>query len=612
MSADIQKNNTGVLSFTNLLPGFLALSWRLPSIILSLRNALKMKADAKMSIGIVLERNAEKYPTKNAVLYENTRLTHLQFNQKINQYANYFIEKGVKKGDVVIVFIENRPELLMIIGALAKIGAIASLINTNQRKKVLLHSINQDPGKTFIIGEELLDAFNEIKAELDLNDSYSVFFQVDRGEKTSPKGMLDLSVLIKQSPDTNPPTTGSVTLKDRFVNIFTSGTTGLPKASIQMHRRWIMCFYWLGKANLNLKANDVMYISIPFFHANALAIAWPSAASGGAAMAIRRHFSASNFWSDIEKYKATSFVYIGELCRYLFNRPADPTDSQNRVTKIVGNGLQPEIWKAFKKRFGISKVFEFYGAADGTTGFTNILNIDETVGLCPSPFAVVEFDVEADQPLQGENGFLRKVKKGESGLLITKLTDSTPFTGYTNKAANEKKILRDVFENGDAWFSTGDLMQDIGFRHLRFVDRLGDTFRWKGENVSTREVEKNINVFPQVKGSAVYGVLVPGANGRAGMAAISSYVKPEEFDFQGLATLLRENVPSYAVPLFIRLVPEFNTTATHKILKNELRDEGMDPDKVQSSLYVLLPKAPAYVPLTKPLYKEVIAGKYQL
>ena len=600
-----------VLKFTDLIPGILSILWRLPTIIKSMKTTMNMKPEDRVSIGRILEHNAIKYKNRNAILFEDEKYTHGEFNDAINRYANYFASSGLERGNVAVVFLDNRPELLMIIGAMAKLGTIASLINTNQRGKVLLHSMTLDPGKILIIGEELLDAFEEIKPQLNLSEKDKVYFVPDSGEMPVPDGYLDLSELIKDSPVTNPHTTNEIMAQDRFANVFTSGTTGLPKASIQTHRRWLSCYNLFGGINLNLNSNDVMYVSIPFFHTNALIVSWPPAARGGAALAIRRKFSVSNFWKDIHKFNASAFIYIGEICRYLINQPPGPDDRKNRVNKIVGNGLRPDIWKPFKKRFGISKVFELYGAADGTTGFTNTFNLDCTVGWCPSAYAIARYDVDMDEPIKDENGFMQKVDVGDSGLMIFEISDTVPFAGYTNKEDNEKKIFRDVFQKGDVWYNSGDLLRDIGFKHAQFVDRLGDTFRWKGENVSTNEVEEVVNSIPLVSSSTVYGAAIPGTDGRAGMAAIISNTEPDKFDFKEVANSLRKDLPSYAVPIFLRFLTKFETTETHKIKKSNLKSEGIDPDKIKDHLFVLLPESAEYVPLTGDIYNEIVKGKYR-
>ncbi|MCJ7774379.1 MAG: AMP-binding protein, partial [Desulfobacterales bacterium] len=373
MGSGGQPKLTHVIKFTDLLPGLFSLVWRIPSIAMSMKTYLGFEDDTPLSMGHVLEENARKYANNTAILYENTRITHKEFNESINRYANYFIARGMKKGDRAIVLVDNRPELLMFIGAMSKIGAVSSLINPNQRGEVLLYSINLTRGNVFIVGEELLEAFEEIKAKLELTENDAVLFVPEEGNMPMPDGYVNLLDEIRDSSKDNPSTVKDVTLKDPFAYVFTSGTTGLPKASIQTHRRWFGGLYWFGRIVMNLKPKDIHYCTLPFCHTNALNVSWGACGGKGTAMAIRRKFSVSNFWLDVRKYNANSFIYIGELCRYLMNSASTPDDRDNRIEKIVGNGLRPEIWKQFKNRFGISKVYELYGAAEGPLIFTNLL-----------------------------------------------------------------------------------------------------------------------------------------------------------------------------------------------------------------------------------------------
>ena len=338
---------------------------------------------------------------------------------------------------------------------------------------------------------------------------------------------------------------------------------------------------------------------------------WSAALANGAAMAIRRKFSASHFWEDTRKFNATAFNYIGETTRYLMNQPAKPDDRNNPVEKIVGNGLRPDIWKPFKKRFGISKVYEFYGATEMLLAFYNLLNLDNTMGFNLDPYAIVRYDLDTDEPVRSKNGFFEKVDRGEAGLLLGEILDRTPFAGYTDEASSRKKIFRDVFAPGDMWLNTGDMVRDLGFRHAQFVDRLGDTFRWKGENVSTAEVEEIVNSFPDISHSAVYGVVIQGTDGRAGMASLVPSVPVPQFDFQGFCDHLHRALPSYAVPIFIRIKTEFDTTDTHKIKKTDLKKEGFDLDQLSDPVYVLLPGSNEYTPLTREIHEGIIQGQYR-
>jgi len=523
----------------------------------SVNELLELNDSDLISIGGILEKNAILYKDKTAILYENLSYTHFEFNALINRYAHVFQQHGIKKGTVAVVFLENRLETLVLISALAKLGAVASLINANQKGAVLKHSIETDQGDYFIIGEERIADFEAVRPELKNLENTTFFELKNHGAAPTPPDYVPLSELIKTASTENLPITKTITLGDRFANVFTSGTTGMPKASIQTHKKWYLCYHWYGQVNMGIQSDDVFYVPIPFFHTNAMIVAWPSAASGGAALAIRRKLSISNFWKDVTKFNVSAFIYIGEICRYLMNKPPAETDTTHRIQKVVGNGLRPDIWKAFKKRFNIPEVYELYGASDGIVSYTNVFNLDCTVGLCRSEYAIVKYDVDNEVPYQNAAGLMEKVAIGEAGLLLGQITEATPFPGYVNKAKNQEKILRNVLIKGDQWFNTGDLIRDLGFHHAQFVDRLGDTFRWKGENVSTAELEAILNQFPEVAHSAVYGVALPHTDGKAGMATIHSAVPLAVFDFTQFAKAAKKALPSYAVPIFLRFVSDF-------------------------------------------------------
>ncbi|MBU0994570.1 MAG: long-chain-acyl-CoA synthetase [Proteobacteria bacterium] len=601
-----------VVTFRDLLPGIISRVPRIPSLLKTVFEMKTVSMNDINSVGMVIERNAAMHPEKRALLYEDQVFTHKELNEAVNRYANYFISEHIQKGDVVGVFMENRPELVMIISALAKVGAIASLINPNQTGKILLHSVNITCKNLFIVGEEMRDAFEEIRPDLNLSAPAKIYFLADGSDMKPPEGYLDLTRISGGFPLTNPSTTKEIRLKDPFAYVFTSGTTGLPKASIQLNFKWVGAGRWFGRFNMDLTSDDTMYIPLPFYHTNGLHVAWATAAISGAAIAIRRKFSASNFWNDTRKFNTTTFMYIGEILRYLMNQPPKSDDRDNPVKKIVGNGLRPDIWKQFKKRFDIPHVYEFYGAAEGPSIFTNFFNIDCSVGLCPTPYAIAEYDIDDGDVIRDQNGFLKKVKPGRPGLMLTEITNLSPYIGYTNKEESDKKVFRDVFKKGDMWFNTGDLMREIGLKHLQFVDRLGDTFRWKGENVSTTEVEEMVNQIDGISSATAYGVAIPGTDGRAGMVSIITDTLEDDINKKELAQRLKKDLPSYAVPIFIRVKTQFETTATFKIKKTNLKTDGFDPEKIPDPLYVLLPGEDEYTPLAKPVYDAIIAGKYKL
>lgn len=558
------------IQFQDLLPGVQSAAKRLPQIVKGGLATFTLFNDLPYSLGSIIEYNAKKYANNNALLFDGGSYTYKSFNDKINQFAHYFQSIGIKHGDVVIVFLENRPETVLLVGALAKLGAIASLINPNQRQEVLLHSINIGKSDYFIIGAELEAAFVEVQSELDLENAHLLLIEDGKREKVDAP-FINLDEAIQSMPTKNPKTTKDVKAKDHLAYIFTSGTTGKPKAAIQTHKQWLRCMNWFGNINVGLKPSDVLYVSVPFYHATAFMIGWSTAFANGATLAMRRKFSTTNFWKDVNQFDVTAFVYIGEICRYLLNAPESIYERDNKVTKVVGNGMRPEIWGKFKERFQIEEVLELYAASDGNVIFTNTFNVDNCVGWSPTEIAIVEYDVEDDEVIYDKNGNLKKVSTGEVGLMLSKITNLFPFAGYANAKNNEKKIFRNVFKQGDAWFNTGDLMRDVGFKHAQFVDRVGDTFRWKGENVSTAELEDVINKFPAVDLAAVYGVSIPNTDGKAGMAAI---VVNEPLDYEAFYAYLEKNLPSYAIPIFIRICERLDVTHTQKIKKAGLKNDS--------------------------------------
>ncbi len=569
--------------------------------------------ESKDSIGLRIEQRARDFPERMIMYYEEEKYTNFKFNSFVNQYANYFLDKvGLKKGDIAVVFLENRSEIMFTIIAMAKIGVISSLINTRQQDQSLIHSITHAPGNVFIIGEELIDPFLSIQSRLNLteNQVQNLFFVPDKGIINTPEGFINLKEEIKDSPIANPPTTPEIQLKVPYCYIFTSGTTGLPKAAVITNGHTIGSAFFWAFIVMDMTPEDVTYITTPIFHSNAINIGFASVLGGGGAMAIRRKFSASNFLKDARKYGCTAFNYVGEICRYLYNQPPRDDDKDHPIVKCAGNGIKPEFWMDFKNRFGIERIHEQYGATERfIPNFANIFNLDKTVGYSSVQYAMVKYDIGNDEPMRDKNNHMIRVEPGEIGLLIGPV-DPKSFYMYRDKKATEKKVFRDVFIDGDMWVNTGDLLRDIGFRHALFADRLGDTYRWKGENVSSEEMEILVNSFDQIEYSCAYGVLIPGTEGRAGMI---SFIKKgdEEFDFDSFSEFVNDKIPAYAIPIFIRVKKEFATTATDKIQKVKLKQEGYNIKKIEDPIYVLLPRSSKYIPLTKKIYEGIKAGEYR-
>ncbi|MBS1120079.1 MAG: atuH [Deltaproteobacteria bacterium] len=555
----------------------LALGRKLPSIVRGLRIARKTDRSEALSIGWYLQRNARVWPERTALIFEDRRYTHRELDEAANRWANALAARGIRKGDAVAVFVDNRPELLFAVAGIVKLGAIAAMINSRQHGRALEHSLKVAKAVCVVVGEELWGPYQAVHRVLSLPGD-RVLWLADRGTVPAPAGTSDTRELLGNASLASPPQLADVQLGDPCFYIYTSGTTGLPKASIMSHFRWVKGGGAFGMAALGLGVEDVLYVPLPLYHSSALVLGWSSCASTGATFAMRRKFSASAFWDDVRRYRVTAFVYIGELCRYLLNQPPDA----------------------------------FYGASEGNIAFVNLLNADCTVGLCPADYALVQYDVDRDEPIRDAAGKLVRVERGETGLLLAKVSDRYAFDGYTDPEASHKKLMRDVFEPGDVWFNSGDLLRDQGLRHAQFVDRVGDTFRWKGENVSTNEVAEVINTFPQVAESTVYGVHVPGADGRCGMAALVLRVSLAELDLAGLASHLRAHLPAYAVPRFLRVQETLEVTVTFKQVKGELRREGFDPGVITDRLFVLAPTQAAYQPLTPALHGLVLRNELAL
>ncbi|MEM9622471.1 MAG: long-chain-acyl-CoA synthetase, partial [Pseudomonadota bacterium] len=485
--------------------------------------------DTPDCLGARVEANAANLGTNNAIIFEGQQVTWAEFNALANRYANFFVENGVNRGDTISIIMENRIEFLALIAGLSKIGVTAALINTNLRGRPLTHCISVTESRKCVVGAELADAVAEVTGELNLQTGAD-YFVVPDGTNAPFNGdgwATDLQQASADSSPANPAATAQTTLGETALYIFTSGTTGLPKAAVLSNRRFLMSCDLSAKAGLKCTPKDRLYLCLPLYHGTGLMIGAGAAIAAGSSMFIRRKFSARSFLPEIREHGCTCLVYIGELCRYLTNSEAGPDDHNSPLKRMIGNGLRPDVWTDFKQRYGVKRICEFYGSSEGNVAFVNLLNKDCTVGMTSAPVSLVQYDVHNDELVRDNDGYCIPVSPGEPGLLLGKITPDSVFEGYTDAEATEKKVLRDALEKGDAWFNTGDLMRTVdvgytlGYEHYQFVDRVGDTFRWKSENVSTNEVGEIINGFPQVKFCNIYGVEIPGADGKAGMASIN-------------------------------------------------------------------------------------------
>jgi acyl-CoA synthetase (AMP-forming)/AMP-acid ligase II len=383
----------------------------------------------------------------------------------------------------------------------------------------------------------------------------------------------------------------------------------LPKAARVSNLRLYVFGQMLGALGWGVKRGDVLYNCLPLYHSNGIGVCTGAVISYGATMALARRFSASRFWDDIRRYDATGFIYIGELCRYLSNQPERADDRQHRVRAICGNGMRADIWPGFKQRFGIERIAEFYGSTEGNIGTLNLDDAVGSVGRLLYGGVLVRWDEARNDFVRGPDGFLVKCEKNEPGILLGRITTRARFDGYHDRQATQKKVVRDAFKKGDAWFNTGDLLRMDEKKRLFFVDRMGDTFRWKGENVSTFEVQEQISSWPPASEANAYGVQVPGSEGKAGMVAL---VLNGEFDGRSFREHVDSMLPPYARPLFVRVRESLEVTGTFKLKKGNLSAEGFDPNALQDPIFFRDPAQDSYVPLTAELYEQLQKGKLRL
>src|SRR3569832_170847 len=489
--------------------------------LLSLRD---VKPDSPHTIVDAVETQAHATPDAVAFYFLDRTMTYRALDVGANRVARWAKANGVGQLVVVALLMEIRPEYVMTWLGLLKAGAVVALINTNLRGAPLAHSISIAGAKLAIVGAELAPTYEEAAPQIEPRP------EAWCAGGTCP-GLPDFDAACAAQSDTatDKAWRAGITCKDRAFYIYTSGTTGLPKASNFTHLRMLFMMHGF-VSGLNVKRTDRIYNVLPLYHSAGGVCAVGMGLLPGGSVIIKRKLSVHEFWEDVHRYDATIFQYIGELCRYLLNAPPSRFERDHKIRAITGNGLRPEIWKNFQDRFAIPKIVEFYGATEGNVSMLNYDGTVGAVGRVPSYMRgifstrIVKFDVEKETPIRGADGFCVVCADGEVGECIGRI-ESGPgktFDGYTKASDTQKKVLENVFAKGDHWFRTGDLMRRGALGYFYFVDRIGDTFRWKGENVATSEVSEAISPFASIKEAIVYGVSVPGQDGRAGMAALAT------------------------------------------------------------------------------------------
>ncbi len=560
----------------------------------------------------LLPELATRFATRPALLSDGVALSYRDLAGRAGRYADWAVREGVGAGDVVCLLLANCPDYVAIWLGITSVRGVVALLNTNLAGDALAHAIAAVAPTHIIVGDGFATRITTIRDRLptDLqcwtHGSDAAGPRIDQVIGSLPPAPA--AAIAARAP----------ALGDTALYIYTSGTTGLPKAARVSHRRVMEWSCWFA-GMIDTQPDDRMYNCLPLYHSVGGIVAVGAMLVGGGSVLIRPKFSASRFWDEVTEHGCTVFQYIGELCRYLLATPPHPRETAHRLRLACGNGLRGDVWEAFQERFRIPRILEFYASTEGNLSLYNCTGRPGAIGHIPAflahrfPVALIRCDAESGAPLRGADGLCIACGPDEAGEALGRIGAAgghgRPFEGYTDDAASEAKILRDVLAPGDAWFRTGDLMRRDAAGFYYFVDRLGDTFRWKGENVATEEVAQALRRCPGVTDAVVYGVAIPGMEGRAGMAAITV---ADGFDLPTLHHHVATHLPDYARPLFLRLCRAIDITGTFKPMTAALAREGFDPHGVGDALHFDDRARGAFVPLDATLHARICNAELKL
>nr|XP_046160928.1 long-chain fatty acid transport protein 4-like [Oncorhynchus gorbuscha] len=586
-------------------------------VLLKVKSNVNRHLKERNTLPKIFAETVRRHGDKTALIFEGTgeKWSFRQLDEYSNRVANLLLQRGFVEGDVVALFMENRSQYVGLWLGMAKIGVEAALINFNLRLEALVHCVTISNAKAVVFGSELTEAVCEVHSSM--GKTVQMLCSGDWDPKRVPTGTECLEPLLDDAP-THLPIRPDRCFTDRLFYIYTSGTTGMPKAAIVVHSRYYrmaaLVYYGFG-----MTSDDVLYDCLPLYHSAGNIVGVGQCLIHGMTVVIKKKFSASRFWDDCAKYNCTIVQYIGEICRYLLNQPVKDIEGKHKVRMALGNGLRQSIWEEFTSRFNVPQIAEFYGATECNCSLGNFDNMTGACGFNSQilpfiyPIRLVKVDEETMELIRGPDGVCIPCGPGEPGQLVGRINQKDPlrrFDGYVNEGANSKKTANSVFKKGDTAYLSGDVLVMDQYGYMYFKDRTGDTFRWKGENVSTTEVEGTLSRLLDMKDVVVYGVEVPGAEGKAGMAAVAD---PERStDLEKFGKDLEKALPPYARPVFLRFLKEVNKTGTYKFQKTDMRRDGFDPSMVSDKLYLLDPTRGRYVELHQELYSSIISGKQKL
>ncbi|MDP9009230.1 MAG: long-chain-acyl-CoA synthetase [Pseudomonadota bacterium] len=570
--------------------------------------------DRAVTLPELISRLGSEFDSAPALISTEASMTYRELGSRCNQYSRWGISQGLASGDAVSLLMSNCAEYLPIWLGLTRIGAVVALVNSQLAGDVLVHSINIADPKYLIVGADLAPHIAAIRPRLGKTLQCRVFgsSELDFASLETELAATPGEPLLSSERAT-PPIDGTA------LYIYTSGTTGLPKAAKVSHYRLMQWSHWFA-GMMDAKPTDRMFNCLPLYHSVGGVVATFAPLVCGGSVVIRGRFSASDFWRDVRDEGCTLFQYIGELCRYLVNTPHQPIETEHSLRMVCGNGLRSEVWETFKTRFRIPRILEYYASTEGNFSLYNCEGQPGAIGRIPGflanrlPVALLRFDVETSKPWRNAEGFCERCTANEIGEAVGLIPPADGrragrFEGYADPEASARKVLRNVFKEGDAWYRTGDLMRrdERGFYY--FVDRVGETYRWKGENVSTAEVLTALTASRGVIDAVVYGVSVPGTDGRAGTAALKVNA---EFDLAAFRAEVAVRLPPYARPVFLRIVSTLEATATFKPRKQDLVQAGFDPSRISDPLYFDDPRSQGYVPLDAALFAAILSGTLRI
>lgn len=565
------------------------------------------------SLGREVEKQARECPQHPAILWQDAVISYDEYNRRSNRYAHFFQSQGYKKGDVVALLMDNCPEYLMVVTGLAKIGVITALINTGVRGEVLAQGINLVEARSMIIGSNFIELYQTIAERLRFRSPGTVYVDGPQPALELPASLQSLALLLGECSEENPSLTAEIQGEDILVYLYTSGSYGARKAVPVSHQR-----FWIVGQQLRsfgyLNEDSIQYMCLPLYYNSGFTVCFSGMIITGSTMVLKSEFSATRFWSDIRRYQANYFTGVGEMCRYLYSQEESPDDADNPLEIIICNGIAGGLIEPFKKRFGIKHIIEIYGTTENVGSF---FNYEEILGMCGNlsilnqrQGEVVGCDFDSSELLRDESNRLIRCNPGMIGVLLCEINEVNPFYGYVNDPeATEAKIIRNGFQEGDLYLNTFDLVELHENDYISFVDRLGDTYRWKAKTVSAHQVaDVLIKFFGPIEDACVYGVKIPGHEGRCGMAALR-FMEGETMDWKRFLSYINSRMPEHARPIFIRVCKHLDHIDSLEEIKRQLQQEAFDISRIGDPIFLWHPQKEAYISMTQDIYNDIIAGK---